>query len=57
MDLPIIRLILEHSLTTQGFEKTKQLVNRKSNPFGWTCLRDATAADRPAVAQVSELLF
>lgn len=49
--LPIIKLILEHSLTTQGPEQTKQLVNRKSNPFGWTCLRDATAANRPAVAQ------
>ena len=49
--LPIIKLILEHSLTEQGPERTKQLVNRKSNPFGWTCLRDATAANRPAVAQ------
>lgn len=49
--LPIIRLILEHSLITQGPEQTKQLVNRKSNPFGWTCLRDATAANRPTVAQ------
>lgn len=49
--LPVIRLILEHSLTYQGYEKTRQLVNRKSNPFGWTCLRDATEANRPAVAQ------